>query len=458
MTSIGIKSYLQIGEVFLKVQPQIPANAFFKIMNKSRTDNFSKSTAVLFANSYFFLALISLGALIATFIVSNSGQSFRSKLMFFAAVVLAYILFCLLFYYRQRQKNRQREREIADLLRQEEIENRLLALEDAGKFFGASLKFPDMFRLVSSRINELIPFVSCALFLVDEDNTTLEIVCAVGENARDLLNFEIPSHKGLAGKTFLEQEVRHEEKLLSDKNLLPEAASKNFESGLAVPLFRNGDVFGVLTLYGNSEVSFNENSIELIEAIGTRIAPLFTSSMSFERSLNNALTDSLTNLPNERAFYLVLENQIAESQRNREGRHLTVLAIDIKNFTELNQKFGHSTGDKILSFAANTIKGELRRMDFLARSNSDQFLAVLPTASDEVTKEIIGRIGKAFILNSCEFSEREKHHLQLNFGSATFWKDGETASQLLQNARLRKQQTKSGHNKKVLWFPQEYVN
>ena len=45
------------------------------------------------------------------------------------------------------------------------IENRLLALEEARTFFGASLKFPDMFRLVSSRINELIPFASCAFFL-----------------------------------------------------------------------------------------------------------------------------------------------------------------------------------------------------------------------------------------------------------------------------------------------------
>ncbi|CAN5368891.1 hypothetical protein BH20ACI1_BH20ACI1_15530 [soil metagenome] len=431
---------------------------FSKIMNKSQTDNFSKNTAVIFANSYFILALISLGALAATFIVSNSEQTFQTKLLLFTAVICLYILFCLLFYNRQKQKNLQIEKEITDLRRREEIENRLLALEDAGKFFGASLKFPDMFRLVSSRIDELIPFASCALFLVDENNTNLKIVCAVGENARNLLNFEIPLHKGLAGKTLLEREIRHEEKLLSDKGVLPEEALKNFESGLAVPLFRSGDVFGVLTLYGNNEISFSKNSIELLEAVGTRIAPLLTSSMSFERSLTNALTDSLTNLPNERAFYLVLENQIAESQRNREGRSLTVLAIDIKNFAELNQKFGHSTGDNILTFAANTMKGQLRQMDFLARSNSDQFLAVLPTASNEITKEIIERIEKAFTLNPFEFSKQEKNHLQLNFGTATFWKDGETANQLLQNAHLRKQQTKSGQNNKVLWFPKEYVN
>ncbi len=215
--------------------------------------------------------------------------------------------------------------------------------------------------------------------------------------------------------------------------VLPEVALKGLESSLAVPLFRGGDVFGVLTLYGNTEINFNAHSILLIEAVATRVAPLFLSSMAFERSVSNALTDALTNLPNERAFYLVLENQIAESERNRDGRPLTVLTIDIKNFTELNQKFGHAAGDQILVFTADTIKKQLRQMDFLARLTGDEFLAVLPTASDEITLEIIERIEKAFVSNPYSMSEQEKIHFQLNFGAATFWKDGETANQLLQH-------------------------
>lgn len=68
------------------------------------------------------------------------------------------------------------------------------------------------------------------------------------------------------------QEIQHEENLLSDKNVLPEEAIKGFESGFAVPLFRSGDVFGILTLYGNNETSFGKDSIELLELVGTRIA------------------------------------------------------------------------------------------------------------------------------------------------------------------------------------------
>ncbi|MEO6052250.1 MAG: hypothetical protein ABIP78_13095 [Pyrinomonadaceae bacterium] len=71
----------------------------------------------------------------------------------------------------------------------------------------------------------------------------------------------------------------------------------------------------------------------LFEAVGTRVSPLMLASIAFERSHANGLTDVTTELPNQRAFYLILENQIAEAQRKREDRPLTILAIDIQNLT-----------------------------------------------------------------------------------------------------------------------------
>lgn len=418
----------------------------------------SKTNKTHFRLNYFILAIISLIALVTTFLVANLNLGFELKTTIFLAIVSIYLLFFVAFYVLQKRRADKLLIEEKRRLAESEIENRLLALEEAGEFFGASLKFQDIFRLISSRISELIPFTTCALFLVDEHLAQLKIVSAVGENARYLLDYEMDIDRGLAGETFIGQTTKFEEKLFSDRFVIPEAGIKGLETGLAVPLFHKGNVFGVLTLYGNKEIKFNDASIQLIEAIGTRVAPLFMSSMAFERSISNALTDSLTNLPNERAFFLVLENQIAESARYRDERFLTILTIDIKKFTELNQKFGHTRGDQILTFTANLIKGQLRQMDFLSRANGDEFLAVLPTSSEATAMEIIARIEKKFTLTPFEFSAREQTHLQLNFGAASFGKDGETAKQLLQHAQLRKKQTKSGHNNKVLWFPKEFVN
>ena len=97
-------------------------------------------------------------------------------------------------------------------------------------------------------------------------------------------------------------------------------------------------------------------------------------------------------------------------------------------------------------------------MDFLSRSLNDEFLAVLPTAGEEITQAIILRIETAFIANPFIISEKEKVDLQLNFGAATFSVDGDTAQKLLQVALLKKQQSKKPKENQVIFFPKEFVN
>ncbi|MGC2235349.1 MAG: diguanylate cyclase [Pyrinomonadaceae bacterium] len=430
--------------------------AFEKQKTQSNLPDFFSSRNII-------LPSVSLLALVATFFASVSNLTFEVKIGVFTAIIFFYILFCAVFYFRQKSNEKNsafvKETKISDSIFTEDIERQLLALEDANRFFGASLKPADMFRLVGNRVGEIIPFASAALFSAAEDGQTLKAIGAVGANSRELANLEIGSLKGLAGKALVSRRIQADEKLLLEKSVISAELLKNLESAIAVPLLRNQtDVFGVLVLYGDRERKFEKSAPLLLEAIGERIAPLFISSLAFEQSLSNALTDSLTNLPNERAFYLILENQIAESQRQREQRFLTILTIDIKGFDALNQKFGHSTGDRILYFAADNIKAQLRKMDFLSRSMSDEFLIVLPTASETISQEIIGRIESAFKSSPFEIGGNEKIYLELNFGAATFIKDGETAPQLLQNARLQKQQAKSGASSKVLRFPKEFVN
>ena len=155
---------------------------------------------------------------------------------------------------------------------------------------------------------------------------------------------------------------------------------------------------------------------------------------------------------------MVLENQLAESQRFRSERPLTVMSVDIKHFSDANQNFGFAAGDRILAFAAEHLSSQLRKMDFLCRSVNDEFLIILPTASEKFATEILQRIKNHFAGEVFTISESEDIKVWLNFGWATFWQDGETADQLLQHARIRKQQSKAEEPSKVLWFPKEYVN
>ena len=419
------------------------------------TDNFQ-----LYDVKTVILALISLVALAAALLAANTNLDFSVKLTIYFTEIFLYLTICALSYFRPRQKVYAELKLIEpETIFTDEVEEKLLALEEAHRFFGSSLKSADMFRLAASRLNELIPFAACVYFDVDAENSRLHSRFAVGINSREFSRVELNINQGLAGKTFLTEKAQIDKRLSEDRETRLGKALENLNSGIAVPLCRSGKIFGVLVLYGDRKNQFNRNSIALLEAAAVRIAPLFTSSRAFEKNLTNALTDSLTNMPNERAFYLVLENQIAQTQRNSRERPLTVLGIDIKNFDDLNRQFGHAAGDRILYYAAGTIKNQLRQMDFSARTTGDEFLAVLPTASEEVAREIIERITKVFLANPFEISPTDKIILNLNFGAASFGSDGETAPALVKHARLKKQQTKAiENNSNLLWFSRKSGN
>lgn len=400
-------------------------------------------------------AVFSFVVIVTTFFVSNSELTFETKTLVFLAIALAYPVLCAAFYFWQRRRltNFQNIETVTNF--DSDIEDKLFALEEANEFFGASLKFSDMFRLVASRINEIVPFSSCVLYLRGDGDNVLQIRYAVGEKSREFMNFHDDTNKGLAVKAFLSGKTQIDELLNYEKRVFAPELLTNFKSAAAYPLKNRLETFGVIVLYGDN---LNQSTATILTAVGERVAPLFANSFAFEQSISNALTDTLTNLPNERGFFLVLENQLAESLRYRNDRPLTVLAMDVANFADVNQKYGHVAGDRLLAFAATIIKKQLRQMDILTRSAGDEFLAVLPTANESISNEVVERIRRAFVLTPFSISEQENLNLTINFGSATCWRDGETANQLLTTALLRKVQDKSTERNKVIWFPKEFVN
>lgn len=337
--------------------------------------------------------------------------------------------------------------------------DRLIALDEANEVFGSSLNAADMFRLVSSRVGEIFPFAASVLMIPGESGETLKVIHADGVNAELLRDHEFNMADGLAGRCLTSSRIEIDPRRTADISCFGLERVAGFSSAAAIPLVLDNDVpFGVFEIFTNDPILPGTDSLKLLEAIGEHITPIFRNSLAFERTLTNALTDPLTGLPNERALYMVLEKQLAESIRNRGERPLTVLSIDIRDFGAVNSMLGHSVGDRMLEFVGARINEHLRKMDFLARTMNDEFHVILPTASERVGMEIVERIRAGFEQNEFEIADGEGVVIALNVGWATFWKDGETPEQLVRAAQFRKRQAKSEAPAGVLWFPREYVN
>src|SRR5256885_2710901 len=152
--------------------------------------------------------------------------------------------------------------------------------------------------------------------------------------------------------------------------------------------------------------------------------------MTFERTRESALTDPLTELPNARGFYMMLEQRLAECQRlNKES--MSLICMDIDDFKKINDQWGHAVGDRLLASVAGVIRKELRQMDILTRYAGDEFVAIMPMASTHMAAAIGERIRNA--LEQQRFSVRTGKVVQLgiSIGVACYPDEGETTEELL---------------------------
>lgn len=89
-----------------------------------------------------------------------------------------------------------------------------------------------------------------------------------------------------------------------------------------------------------------------------------------------SLTDELTGLPNRRAFVQRLDQELSRNQRT--GQPLAMVVLDIDNFKNINDGYGHYVGDMILRSFAQSMVQELRQHDLLARYGGEEFVLLLP--------------------------------------------------------------------------------
>lgn len=103
-----------------------------------------------------------------------------------------------------------------------------------------------------------------------------------------------------------------------------------------------------------------------------------------------ATTDGLTKLYNSRSFYTQLELEV--DRYNRYKHPLSLLLLDIDNFKEFNDTFGHLEGDKVLVRFSQIIKSCLRINDSAYRYGGEEFTVILPETNGEEAKTVAQRI------------------------------------------------------------------
>jgi diguanylate cyclase (GGDEF)-like protein len=106
-----------------------------------------------------------------------------------------------------------------------------------------------------------------------------------------------------------------------------------------------------------------------------------------------ALTDPLTRLANRRAFEESLATEVARTGRH--GKHLSLLFLDLDRFKDVNDTYGHVTGDEVLAGFADLLRRFGRRGDLAARIGGEEFAVLLPHTTKANAMIVAERIRRA---------------------------------------------------------------
>jgi diguanylate cyclase (GGDEF)-like protein len=141
--------------------------------------------------------------------------------------------------------------------------------------------------------------------------------------------------------------------------------------------------------------------------------------------------DGLTGLYNRRRMLELLDSAIAEAARQRQC--VGLLFIDLNGFKGINDEYGHSAGDDILTSVAMRIAGRVRTGDFVCRYGGDEFVVVLPNvpeaaAVSRVADTIRERVALPYWIQGNE------QHLTAAIGESMYPRDGDSAEALLHRA------------------------
>jgi diguanylate cyclase (GGDEF)-like protein len=153
-------------------------------------------------------------------------------------------------------------------------------------------------------------------------------------------------------------------------------SDRRLEQALIFPVRLNQRIDSLLILAHERPV---DNLDEIVEACHTLTDRLAVAASNFaweEKLYHQGHYDALTDLPNR----VLLRDRVEQAliRANRERTSVAVMLVDLDNFKQINDSFGHSAGDKLLVECARRLQAATRQSDTTARLGGDEFVVVLP--------------------------------------------------------------------------------
>lgn len=336
---------------------------------------------------------------------------------------------------------------LRELEHKEELQKRSFvfeALNDITRemLLGAS---ESAYQLILKKAVECVPHAQAGSLLLRE-NSKFRFVAAVGFDLSRLTELIVSEEELSEWVHRAEYFVRKnpyelDKEMLNHERLqifVEHGALKKIKSTLVVPVRIEGRLEILFNLDNfESEEAFTEEDVQIARLFANHVG-LLLRRLKLENQLKEqykliehiSYHDPLTDLPNRRFLEEACERLLLLAKR--ENKNIVVFFVDLVDFKNVNDSYGHEVGDSALKLIAERLKKVVRSSDFVARFGGDEFILFLydcnMNGALEMVKRLIEVVEKPMVIDGV--------HLQIGvtIGVAEYPKDGETLDKLIRKA------------------------
>ena len=302
----------------------------------------------------------------------------------------------------------------------------ITAVQAVSQTVSSSLELEQIFQTVIETLQNTFGYNFVSIYLLDGE--VLRLGAQIGYPI-DLVYAEIPMTNGVAGRAVQSGQAQFIPDVAREPGFL--RASPEVESGICVPLLKEGSVLGVLNVESERAHPLTETDVIILTSFAGQVAIAVENARLHGQVKSLALTDALTGLANRRAFDYALESEVVRV--NRYGPPLSLIIIDIDSFKLYNDAWGHPAGDARLRAIADLLRANVRNPDIAARYGGEEFALLLPFTDKTGAMLLAERLRYAAESSSPRgFTASESTSgYTLSIGVASFPDDGTTAAELL---------------------------
>jgi diguanylate cyclase (GGDEF)-like protein len=195
---------------------------------------------------------------------------------------------------------------------------------------------------------------------------------------------------------------------------------------------------GVLALYDRHGFDeFDDADLVTLRTFAGQAAIALDNVRVHQEAQRLSLTDPLTGLSNYRYLKDSLRREVERASRF--GHRLTVLALDLDRFKDVNDTYGHAAGDAVLAEFARRVRVEIREVDLAFRQGGEEFMVVLPETDAPGGSVVAERLGAAIrrtpvLVRSARSAQPVRIPVTVSIGIAVFPDHGATVAAVLEAA------------------------